>query len=87
MYLFVLGVVFGMGLLQAYKSVAKTIQLRGIRKRHEVELEIQRRVNERTSGWGSVETGIGTTADFAQRNNRRPAGPTHPSHSIPEMTW
>ena len=75
MYLFGLGIILGIGLTLMIRSIGKTLQLRRIRKTHEVELEIQRRVAERTKGWGYVEP---TDTDPRRRGGiarPAPAGP------------
>jgi hypothetical protein len=56
MYLFLLGVILGVGLVLAVRSMERTLRLRKIHKAHAVELEVQRRVNEKLgiSSWDYV---------------------------------
>ena len=56
MYLFFLGVILGFGLHAAVRGGLKTLELRRINRAHKVELEVQRRVNERLNpmGWDSI---------------------------------
>jgi hypothetical protein len=72
-YLFFLGIILGMGLVLAQRSVAKTLQLRSIRKAHAVELEVQRRVNERLgiSSWDTdaARTPVGPNGKFIARRH------------------
>lgn len=46
MYMFFLGVILGFGLHAAIRSVAKTVQLRRIRREVTMEETIQRRIQE-----------------------------------------
>jgi hypothetical protein len=55
MYLFILGVILGMGLTLAVRSVAKTLQLRKIRKRIALEQEIEARIVARYDAWDAHE--------------------------------
>lgn len=82
---FTLGALFQEGM----RRVFKTLQLRRDRKAQAVELEIQRRVNER-AGWGDELDRHEAFMLKGTTSGPGPFGPrnvTHPSHSIPNRTW
>lgn len=51
MYLFFLGVILGVGLTLAIRSVDKTLRLRKMRRRAQLEAEIEERIIARNNAW------------------------------------
>lgn len=74
--MFILGVVLGFGLSQMLQSINKFRQVRRnnrlIKEQQAFNVRVAQAVALANS-WGTVETGIGQTAEQAQR--QRPSGP------------